>query len=299
MAINRSNNSRQLVEGIHAVVGMKYMLNKGESEGIYEKRKSVKDREEVVFTSSLGSGVEKPEGSSIVYDQSEEVYSETVKHKTVALGFSITEEAKEDNQYGDLGARNAEFLSDAMTNAKEYDAVRPFNEAFVASGRGEGVPLISDAHVHKGATEISNKLAIAADLSETQIENMITQIRKAQNMRGQFIGLMPKDLVVHPDNQWIAEKILETKQTLGSNNNDVNLISTKNMLNLKVLTRLSDNDAWFITTNAKDGFICFNRTKVQLKSEGDFDTGNFKYKSRERYSHYAMDWRCVYGSEGA
>ena len=308
MAMNRAAFNAELEEGLNAVWGLEYNRHKEEWKMVFNTENSDKAFEEDVLVTGFGAAEIKPEGSSVAYDEAFEGWKSRYDHKTVALAFSITEEAQEDNLYMKMGQKYARALARSMVHTKEIHAASILNNAFNAAFTGgDGQALISANHPLVGGGVASNILGTPADMAEASIESLLIQIRKAKDDRGIPISLQPVDLIIPPEEEFNAVRLLESTLRPGLQAgataalNDVNAINRKSIFGKEpiVITRLSDPDAWFIKTDADDSLKHFNRVSVQTKMEDDFNTGNFRYKSRCRYSFGWSDFRGIFGSSGA
>ncbi len=302
--IARSNTPRQMVPGIlNAILGDTYGEIVGETDGLFEMKTSDKSAEEMIAMPGFGTAPVKGEGGVIFYDTTRETWVARAEHTTIALGFQITEEQVEDNQYISLSKRLTKAVARAMANTKEQRKANVLNNAFTAGFtqgvNGDGQPLISSAHPTLSAGNQSN--LFSTDLSETALEQAIISIGKATDERGVYIGARPVSLWVPPELNFIAHRLLNSTGRVGTGDNDTNAIKDKNIFSsLNVVTRLTDSDGWFIKTSVPEGLQFWTRTALSAKDDGDFDTGNFKYKVRERYSAGPWgDWRAIYGSAGA
>lgn len=302
MAMTRAQFAKELQQGINTVWGLEYNSYPEEYKKVFKARSSKKAFEEDVLVTGLGNAVVKAEGSSITYDDMSEAWTSRYNHETIALGFSITEEAIEDNLYLELAAKGTRALSRSMQHTKEIKGAAVLNNAFSASFTGgDGVALLSSAHPLSGGGTYSNLLSTPADISEASIEDLLIQIRKTKDDRGIPIALKATQIIVPPELEFITGRILMSPGRPGTADNDINVINKKSIFNSEpvVMTRLSDPDAWFIQTDAQDSLSVFQRVGVSIKTEPDFNTGNYRTKARERYSFGWSDWRGLFGSQGA
>lgn len=295
--ITRSSESKQLVPGLNAIFGLSYKDITNESIPMYDTEKSERAFEEEVMMSMLGTAPTKGEGAAIVYDDALEAWTARYTHETIALGFAITEEAFEDNLYDTFSKVRAKGLGRAMANTKQVKAAAPYNNAFSASfPTGDGVPLISASHPTRDAGLQSNLLT--GQLSETAIENAFITITLEKDDRGILTSNMAKRLIIPPQLQFTADRILNSPLRNGTSDNDKNVV--KGMFDMVHVNRyLTSPTAWYIRTECPNGMKHFERVALSTKTEGDFDTGNLRFKSRERYSYGSSDWRGLYASAGS
>jgi hypothetical protein len=301
MAINRAQLVKELEPGLNALFGLEYSKYQDEWKGIFDTESSDRAFEEEVMLSGFGNAATKSEGAGFAYDTAQEVYTSRYNHETVALGFALTEEAVEDNLYDKLSSRYTKALARSMSHTKNVKGAAVLNNAFnSAKAGGDGIELIGIHTLLNGST-IQNEPNTAADLNETSLENALIGISKFTDERGLKIAIKGQSLVVPTDLIFVAEKVLNTSQTLGSNNNDLNALNSMSVLpgGVAVNHFLTDADAWFIKTDSPDGLKHFNRVGMKTGMEGDFETGNVRFKARERYSFGWSDFRAVYGSPGA
>lgn len=307
MTINRSNITKQLIPGLNAVFGKAYKDINNEHLPLFEIETSNRSFEEEVMMTGFESAPTKAEGSAIQYDDAAETYSVRFVHETIALGFAITEEAVEDNLYDKESLKKAKALGRAMAETKQTKAANVFNLGFSQVG-GDGVSLFSASHPTRTAGTQSN--TVSSDLSETALETAIISIGLFKDERGILIGCTPKSLHIPRNLMFTAKKILgssmsttvTTQGTTGVTNvNDINVLHTDGYFpgGAIINHRFTDTNAWFIKTDVTNGTKMFVRKQIQYANEGDFDTGNFKYKARERYSFGHADWRQWYGSNGS
>ena len=301
MALNRALFTKQLNLGLNTVFGMEYDRYPEQWRALYSTEQSMKAFEEDVQMIGFGAAPTKAEGAMINYDSGREGFVSRYVHETVALAFAITEEAEEDGLYGSLGAKYARALAKSMQQTKEVKGANVFNNATGTSVGGDGVSLLNGSHPLGGGGTASNKLATAADLSETSLESLLIQISEAVDDRSIPVALSGRKLAVPPQLVFIAERILKSNLRPGTADNDINAMRSMGMIpgGVVVNQRLTDPDAYFIMTDCPDGMKHFVRAPIKKAVEGDFETGNLRYKVRERYSFGFTDWRGVYGSEGA
>lgn len=300
--MNRAAFARSLEEGLNTVFGLDYDSYPEEWRRVFEVVTSKKSFEEDQLVTGFGGAPVKAEGAAITYDEGSEAWTARYQHETIALAFAITEEAIEDNLYMSMGAKYAKALARSLQHTKEIKAAAILNNA-VAAGTtyGDGKPLLSTAHPLTGGGTASNKLATPADFSETALEDILIQIRKVKDDRGIPVALKAVDVIIPPELEYIACRILDSNLRPGTADNDINAINKKGVFGKApaVVTRLTDADMWFIKTDCPDGLKHFNRKGVVKKMDTDFATGNYRYKARERYSFGCTDFRSIFGSEGA
>ena len=302
MAISRSQLLKELLPGLNALFGMEYVKYGEEHKEIYETESSERSFEEETKLSGFGSAPVKAEGSAIAYDNAQEAWSTRYNHETIALGFSITEEAVEDNLYDSLSARYTKSLARAMAYTKQVKAASVLNNGFSGSyAGGDGVALFSTAHPTVGGGTNSNTPAVQVDLNETSLEAAVIQISAWTDERGLLIAAKPKKLVIPPALMFVADRLLKTDARVGTADNDINAL--KNMGSIPggatVNHFLTDTNAWFLTTDVPNGLKHFVRTPMSTSMDGDFDTGNVRYKARERYSFGWSDPLGMWGSSGS
>lgn len=302
MAISRAQLLKELIPGLNALFGLEYKRYAPEHTEIYEIESSSRSFEEEQKISGFGAAQMKTEGDSIAYDTAQEAYTARYTHETIALGFAITEEAIEDNLYDSLSARYTKALARAMAYTKQVKAAAILNNGFSGSFLGgDGVSLFSTAHPTVGGYVNANRPSSGVDLNETAIEAAIIQMAAWVDERGLMIAAKPKKLIIPPALQFVAERLLKTVGRVGTNDNDINAI--KNMGSIPggyaVNHWLTDTNQWQIVTDVPNGLKMFERVKMKTGHEGDFDTGNMKYKARERYSFGYSDALAVWGSPGA
>jgi hypothetical protein len=302
MAISRAQLLKELLPGLNALFGLEYQRYGEEHKEIYETETSERSFEEETKLSGFSAAPVKNEGSAIAYDNAQEAFTARYNHETIALGFSLTEEAIEDNLYDSLSARYTKALARAMAYTKQVKAASVLNNGFSASyPGGDGVALFSDAHPLTSGGTNSNIPAVASDLNETALENAVIQIAAWTDERGLLIAARPLKLVIPPALQFVATRLLETQLRVGTADNDINAIKNNGSIpeGYTVNHFLTDNDAWFLKTDVPNGMKHFVRTPMSTGMEGDFDTGNVRYKARERYSFGFSDPLGMYASVGA
>jgi len=310
MAINRASIAKELLPGLNAVFGIEYTDVDNEHASLFDVENSDRAFEEEVLFTGFGSAPVKGEGAAVQYDDAQEGYTARYTHETISLAFAVTEEAMEDNLYDTFAKLRARGLARAMANTKQVKAADVFNNGFSSSYLGgDGVALFSTAHPTVGSGNQSNTLG-ATDLSEASLETALITIAKAKDDRGILIGLQAESLHIPPDLAFTADQILNstlstttvTNSTTGvTNTNDINSIRNQGLVpgGFFVNRRFTDTNAWFIKTDCPNGTKMFVRAPLQTKMEPDFDTGNLRYKARERYSFGWSDWRGFYGASGS
>lgn len=301
--MTRAQFAKSLQDGLNGHFGLEYKEYPEEFSRVFEVESSEKAYEEDVLLIGMGYASEKAEGGEYAEDQGSEGYTKRYTHRTVALSFQMTEEAIEDNRYMSLGTKYSRALARSMRQTKEVYAANVLNNATDGSYTGgDGVSLLSTAHPVSGGGTQSNTLAIAADLSESSLEQILIQIRKAKDDRGLPAMFRAVQLIVSPDGEYNARRIIGSDKQPGTANNDINAMRQKGIFGNEpqVMTNLTDPDAWFVKTDCPDGLKVMNRTKVVMpKVTIDPKTGNFLYRARERYSEGWTNWRGLYGSMGS
>ena len=300
MAINRAQFAKELEPGLNALFGMEYARYEAEHTEIFDTESSDRAFEEETLIVGFGNAEVKAEGSGVRFDNANEGYTSRYTHETVALAFALTEEAVEDNLYDRLGARYTKALARSMANTKQIKAAAVLNNAFSTAG-GDGVSLINTAHPLGGGGTLANRATTMADLNETSLEDALINISTFTDDKGLNIALKGMKLIVPPQLQFVADRLLQTPGRVGTSDNDINSIRNQGMIpdGYVVNHYLTDTDAFFLKTDCPDGFKYFERSPMQTALEGDFDTGNMRYKARERYSFGYSNFRAVYGSQGA
>jgi hypothetical protein len=302
MAISRAQLLKELLPGLNALFGLEYARYGEEHKEVYETETSERSFEEETKLSGFSAAPVKNEGSAIAYDNAQEAWTTRYNHETIALGFSITEEAIEDNLYDSLSARYTKGLARAMAYTKQVKAAAVLNNGFSAQYvGGDGVSLFSTAHPLVNGGTNANTPTTQADLNETSLEAAVIQIAAWTDERGLLIAAKPKKLIIPPSLQFVATRLLETKLRVGTNNNDINAIENNGAIpeGYTINHFLTDVNAWFLTTDVPNGLKHFVRTPLQNSMDGDFDTGNVRYKSRERYSFGWSDPLGVFASSGS
>lgn len=299
MAISRAQMVKELVPGLNALFGMEYKSYDGEHAEIYDTESSERSFEEEVKISGFGQAPVKTEGAGIAYDDAQEAWVARYNHETVAMAFSITEEAMEDNLYASLSGRYTKALARAMAYTKQVKAAYPLNQGFSAYQTGDGVSLFNASHpLVTGGT---NSNTVAADLNETSLENATIAISQWTDERGLLIAARPMKLIVPPALMFVAKRVLDTDLRVGTSDNDLNALKALGTIpqGYRVNHYLTDTNAWFLKTDVPNGAKHFERVAMQTGMDGDFDTGNVRYKARERYSFGFSDPLAMYGSSGS
>ncbi len=302
MAISRAQLLKELLPGLNALFGMEYARYGEEHKEIYETETSERSFEEETKLSGFSAAPVKNEGSAIAYDQAQEAWSTRYTHETIALGFSITEEAIEDNLYDSLSARYTKSLARAMAYTKQVKAAAVLNNGFSSSyPGGDGVSLFNAQHPLISGGYNSNTPSTQVDLNETSLEAAVIQIAAWTDERGLLIAAKPKKLVVPPALMFTAKRLLDTELRVATADNDINAIKQMGAIpeGYTVNHFLTDTNAWFLTTDVPNGLKHFVRTPLQNSMDGDFDTGNVRYKARERYSFGWSDPLGMWGSSGS
>lgn len=302
MAISRAQLVKELEPGLNALFGLEYKNYENQHTQIYSVESSDRAFEEEVMLSGFGQAPIKGEGSAITYDTSGESFTARYTHDTIALAFAITEEAVEDNLYDKLSSRYTRALARSMSNTKQVKGAAVLNNAFSSSYLGgDAVSLISNAHPTVGGGNFSNTPTTQSDLNETSLEQALIDIAAFIDERGLKIALRGMKLIINPALQFTAERILKSDQRVSTADNDINALKSGGYLpqGFTVNHFLTDPDAFFIKTDAPNGLKHFVRSPIKTSMEGDFETGNVRYKARERYSFGWSDPRTLYGSQGA
>jgi len=299
MAISRAQLLKELLPGLNALFGLEYARYGEEHKEIYETEKSERSFEEETKLSGFSAAPVKAEGTALSYDNAQEAFTARYNHETIALGFSITEEAIEDNLYDSLSARYTKGLARAMAYTKQVKAAAVLNNGFNPTVvGGDGVSLFSTAHPLVSGGTNANTPTTPADLNETSLENAVIQIAAWTDERGLLIAARPKKLIVPPALMFVATRLLETELRVGTNNNDINALKNNGSIpeGYTVNHFLTAPNAWFLITDVPNGLKHFERTPLQNSMDGDFDTGNVRYKARERYSFGYSDPLGAYAS---
>jgi hypothetical protein len=301
MAISRAQLAKELEPGLNALFGLEYDRYEKEHAQVFNEESSDRAFEEETMLSGFGTAPVKAEGSAISFDDAQETFTARYTHETIALAFSITEEAIEDNLYDRLAARYTRALARSMAQTKQIKASSILNNAFSSSYPvGDGVALCSSSHPSVSGSQ-RNLLSTAADLNETSLEQMLIDIAGLTDERGLKIAVRGMKLIIPKELQFTAERVLASNLRPSTADNDVNAVNSMGMIPDGAVVNhfLTDTDAFFIKTDAPNGFKLFQRTPIKTAMEGDFDTGNSRFKARERYSFGVSDWRAVFGTPGA
>ena len=302
MAISRAQLLKELLPGLNALFGLEYAKYGEEHKEIYETESSERSFEEETKLSGFGQAPVKNEGSAIAYDNAQEAFTARYTHETIAMGFAITEEAVEDNLYDSLSSRYTKALARGMAYTKQVKAAAILNNAFAGGPTyGDGVVLCSTAHPLVSGGTNSNTPSTAADLNETSLENAVIQIAAWTDERSLLIAAKPRKLIVPPSLMFVATRLLETELRVSTADNDINALKNNGSIpeGYTVNHYLTDTNAWFLLTDVPNGLKHFVRTPMSTGMDGDFDTGNVRYKARERYSFGVSDPLGVFGSPGA
>jgi len=302
MAISRAQLLKELLPGLNALFGLEYARYGEEHKEIYETETSERSFEEETKLSGFSAAPVKNEGSAIAYDNGQEAWTARYTHETIAMGFSITEEAIEDNLYDSLSSRYTKALARAMSYTKQVKAAAVLNNGWASTVTyGDGQPLFSTSHPLVSGGVNSNTPSTQADLNETSLENAVIQIAAWTDERGLLIAAKPRKLIVPSNLQFVATRLLETELRVGTNNNDINALKNNGSIpeGYTINHWLTDTNGWFLTTDVPNGLKHFVRTPMQTGMDGDFDTGNVRYKARERYSFGVSDPLGIFGSQGA
>ena len=303
MAISRGQLVKELEPGLNALFGLEYKRYENQHEDIYTKETSDRAFEEEVMLSGFGQAQVKAEGSGITFDNAQETFTARYTHETVALGFSITEEAIEDNLYDRISSRYTKALARSMANTKQVKAVNPLIQGLPTTNNfnsGDGVSLFNTAHPTIAGT-VANTLATQADLNETSLEQCLIDIAAMKDERGLKIAARGIKMIIPSELQFTAERLMKSEKRVGTADNDINAVRSMGMVpqGYVVNNFLTDTDAFYIITDVPNGMKYFERSAIKTGMEGDFDTGNMRYKARERYSFGVSDFRGIFGVEGA
>ena len=302
MAISRGQLVKELEPGLNALFGLEYKRYENQHAEIYSTESSDRAFEEEVMLSGFAQAQVKPEGSGVVFDNAQETYTARYSHETVALAFAITEEAIEDNLYDRLASRYTKALARSMANTKQVKAVNPLINGLPSGSfnSGDGVTLFNTSHPTVSGT-VSNTLATAADLNETSLEQSLIDIAAMTDERGLKIAARGVKMIIPSELQFTAERLMKSQGRVGTADNDVNAIVSMGMIpqGYRVNNFLTDTDAFYIITDVPNGMKYFERSPIKTAMEGDFDTGNVRYKARERYSFGVSDFRGIFASPGA
>lgn len=302
MAISRAQLFKELLPGLNMLFGLEYKKYEDEHADIFDTASSDRSFEEEQKLSGFGAAPVKREGAAISYDSAQEAWTARYTHETIAMGFAITEEAIEDNLYDSLSARYTKALARAMAYTKQVKAASILNNAFNSSyAGGDGKELLATDHPLVSGGVNANEPSTAADLNETSLENAVIDIAAWTDERGLLIAARPVKLILPPALQWTATRLLKTDQRVGTADNDVNALRTNGAIpgGYGINHYLTDPDAWFLKTDVPDGLKHFVRAPLKTGMDNDFDTGNYRYKARERYSFGWSDPLGLYGSPGA
>ena len=302
MAINRAQLVKELEPGLNALFGLEYNRFENEHAEIFDTETSERAFEEEVMLSGFAQAPTKGEGAAVTYDTAQETFTSRYSHETVALAFALTEEAIEDNLYDSLSSRYTKALARSMATTKQVKAANVLNNAFSTSfPGGDGKPLLTTDHPTLSAGDQSNEPSTAADLNETSLENAMIDIAAFKDERGIKVNVQARKLIIPPQLQFVADRILNSPGRVGTSDNDINSLRNMGMLpeGYVVNHYLTDADAFFIKTDSPNGMKHFERAAMTTGMEGDFETGNVRYKVRERYSFGFTDWRGIFGTEGA
>ena len=302
MAISRAQLVKELEPGLNALFGLEYARYENEHAEIFTAEASDRAFEEEVMLTGFGSAPTKTEGAAVTFDQANESFTARYTHETIAMAFAITEEAIEDNLYDRLAGRYTRALARSMANTKQVKAANVLNNAFDSNfAGGDGKELCADDHPLSSGGTLRNELATAADLSETSLEQAMIDIAAFVDERGLKIAMQGVKMIIPKELQFTAERILRSPQRVGTADNDINAMASMGMIpqGYRVNHYLTDTDAFFIMTDAPNGLKQFVRAPIKTAIEGDFDTGNVRFKARERYSFGFSDPRGIFGSPGA
>lgn len=300
-AITRAQLLKELLPGLNALFGLEYNRYPEEHKDLYEVENSERSFEEEVKLSGFGAAPVKKEGEAISYDAAQEAWIARYTHETIAMGFSITEEAVEDNLYDSLSARYTKALARAMSYTKQVKAVAPLNNGFTSYNSGDGTTLFSTSHPLVNGGTVSNRPTTGADLNETSLEAAIIQIAAWTDERGLLLAAKPKKIVIPPAYAFVAKRLFDSEGRVGTADNDLNAIKSMGSVpgGYAVNHFLTDPNAWFMLTDIPNGLKHFVRSPLKTDHDGDFDTGNVRYKARERYSFGVSDCLGIWGSPGS
>ena len=303
MAISRAQMMKELLPRLNALFGLEYQTYEDETAAVYETESSERAFEEEVKLAGFGAAPVKSEGSAISYDTAQEHFTARYNHETIAMGFAITEEAVEDNLYDSVSARYTKALARAMAHTKQVKGAFPLNNAYTSANftAGDSVQLCSaTGHLDINGTAIPNALTTASDLNETSLEQAVIDIAAFTDDRGLLIAARPRRLIIAPYNQFVATRVLESELRAGTADNDINALRTNGTIpdgySVNHFLTTTNKKFWFVITDVPNGMKHFQRTPVQTGMDGDFDTGNVRYKSRERYSFGVSDYLGIFGS---
>ena len=304
MAISRAQLVKELEPGLNALFGLEYKRYDNQHAEIYTNESSDRAFEEEVMLSGFANANVKVEGSGVNYDQSQETYTARYTHDTIALAFAITEEAIEDNLYDRISSRYTKALARSMSNAKQVKAAAPLNNGLPSVDgfdSGDGVSLFNTSHTTVSGTNVKNTLTTQADLNETSLEQALIDIASFTDERGLRVAAKGVKMIIPSANQFSAERLLKSQGRTGTADNDINAVASMGMVpqGYRVNNFLTDTDSWYIITDVPNGMKMFTRAPLTTSMEGDFDTGNVRYKARERYVFGVSDYRGVFASPGA
>lgn len=301
MAISRAQMLKELIPGLNALFGLEYKKYAEEHTAIYETESSDRSFEEETKLSGFGAAPVKAEGAAMAYDNAQEAYTSRYVHETIVLGFALTEEAMEDNLYASLGARYTKALARAMAHTKQVKAASILNTGFTTAIGGDGVALFATNHPLVGGGVNANRPTTGADLNETSLENAVIQISQWTDERGLLIAARPLKMIVPPQLMFVAKRLLDTDGRVGTADNDLNALKDMGAIPQGYTTNhyLTDPNAWFLKTDVPNGMKHFRRVAMKTGTDGDFDTGNMRYKARERYSFGFSDPLGMWASPGA
>ena len=300
MAISRSQLAKELEPGLNALFGLEYKNYENQHTEIFDTENSDRAFEEEVMLSGFANAPIKAEGTSVSFDNAQETFTARYTHETLALAFAITEEAIEDNLYDRLASRYTKALARSMANTKQVKAANVLNNAFATANGGDGKALCATDHPIAAGTD-RNELSVAADLNETSLEQSLIDIAAMTDERGLKIASQGVKMIIPSALQFTAERLMKSSGRTGTADNDINAVVSKGMVPQGYVVNhyLTDTDAFFIKTDVPNGLKHFNRSPMKTSMEGDFTTGNVRYKARERYSFGFSDWRGIFGSPGA
>jgi len=302
MAISRSQLAKELEPGLNALFGLEYDKYDKEHLDIFDVESSDRAFEEEVMLAGFGNAETKPEGSGVNYDTAQEAWTARYNHETIALAFAITEEAVEDNLYDKLAGRYTKALARSMNNAKQIKGANVLNNGFSSSYTGgDGKELLATDHPTVSGGDFKNELTTAADLNETSLEQALVDLADMIDERGLKVAVKATKMIIPSELVFVAERLLQSQLRTGTGDNDINAVRSSGMVpgGYVVNHYLTDSDAWFLKTDAPNGLKVFERSPLKTSMEGDFDTGNMRYKARERYSFGWSDPRGIFGSPGA
>ena len=302
MAISRSQLAKELEPGLNALFGLEYDKYDKEHLDIFDVESSDRAFEEEVMLAGFGNAETKPEGAGVNYDTAQEAWTARYNHETIALAFAITEEAVEDNLYDKLAGRYTKALARSMNNAKQIKGANVLNNGFSSSYTGgDGKELLATDHPTVTGGDFKNELTTAADLNETSLEQALVDLADMIDERGLKVAVKATKMLIPSELVFVAERLLQSQLRTGTADNDINAVKSSGMVpgGYVVNHYLTDSDAWFLKTDAPNGLKVFDRSPLKTSMEGDFDTGNVRYKARERYSFGWSDPRGIFGSPGA